>query len=97
MFRYIVFVCFLCFSLFEKVWSQENVTTQIFAEVIEGLAATENQSLNFGRFIASTNGGSIVISPEGKRLAYGGVLLRMEAIVPGKFLVEGDSGANFII
>ena len=93
--RYPVFVCFLLFFSPGKIWSQESVSAQVFAEVIEGLSATENQSLNFGRFIIGAGGGSIIISPGGKRQTRGGVIAEAGSYGPGQFLVEGDPGASF--
>ncbi|MCG6188899.1 DUF4402 domain-containing protein [Maribellus maritimus] len=98
MYRYF-FIAFISFFLIPGVArSQESsITAEVFAEVIEALAANEDQALNFGRFTTGNNGGSIVISPGGIRSAQGSVIAAGGGYSPGKFLVEGEPGATFSI
>lgn len=78
-------------------WSQAGITTQAFAEVIEALTAQENEQLNFGRFSPETNGGNIVISPNGVRTAQGTVILASGNYNPGRFIVTGAPNTTFTI
>ncbi len=78
-------------------WSQASVTAQAFAEVIEALTANETDQLNFGRFSPESNGGQIVITPEGMRTAAGTVVLAAGPQSPGRFMVSGASEAAFSI
>jgi hypothetical protein len=97
MYRYLVFALFLFFLFTGKVWSQESVSAQVFAEVIEALAANEDESLNFGRFTPGNNGGAIVITPDGLRSVQGTVIAAGSGYSAGRFLVAGDPGASFTI
>ncbi len=96
-YRYFI-VVFLSFILMAgKARSQESINAEVFAEVIEALAANENQSLNFGRFTTGTDGGSILISPDGIRSSQGSVVAAGGGYSPGKFFVKGDPDATFSI
>ncbi|WP_321289068.1 DUF4402 domain-containing protein [uncultured Sunxiuqinia sp.] len=97
MYRYFSFILFLFLLLSGKVQAQKSVSAQIFAEVIQGVAATENQPLNFGRFITGTAGGSITISPDGQRLTRGEIIAEEGNYTSGQFLMEGDAGSTFSI
>lgn len=78
-------------------WSQSSITAQAFAEVIEALTVQENDQLNFGRFSPETNGGNIVISPEGIRSTQGTVILASGPHNPGRFTITGAPDATFTI
>ncbi len=97
MYRYFVFALFLFFLFTGKGWSQESVSSQVFAEVIEALAANEDESLHFGRFTPGNNGGAIIITPDGLRSVQGTVIAAGGGYSPGRFLVAGDPGASFSI
>ncbi|MBN2634995.1 MAG: DUF4402 domain-containing protein [Prolixibacteraceae bacterium] len=97
MYRYIVFTLLISSLVLGKVWSQESVSAEVFAEVIEALAANEDESLNFGRFTPGNNGGAIVITPDGLRSVRGTVIAAGSGYSAGRFLVEGDPGASFTI
>lgn len=97
MYRYLVFALFSFFLFTGKVWSQQSVTAQAFAEVIEALAASEDEPLHFGRFTPGSNGGSVIISPDGLRTVRGTVMPAGGVYSPGRFLVTGEPGASFTI
>jgi hypothetical protein len=77
--------------------SQASVTSQVFAEVMEALAAQETQQLNFGRFSPETSGGQVVITPDGNRSAQGSVVLASGSHSPGMFFITGAPMASFSI
>jgi hypothetical protein len=95
--RNLITVFFLLLMISGNAWSQASITAQAFAEVIEALTAQENEQLNFGRFSPETNGGNIVISPDGIRSAQGSVILASGLHNPGRFLVTGAPNATFTI
>ncbi|MCB9014285.1 MAG: DUF4402 domain-containing protein [Lentimicrobiaceae bacterium] len=80
-----------------KAWSQAAVTGQAFAEVIAALTATETSQMNFGRFSPETNGGQIVLTPDGVRSAQGSVVLGGGLAQPGIFNITGAPDATFTI
>jgi hypothetical protein len=73
------------------------VTSQIYAEVIEAIAANETEQLNFGKFTPVTSGGAVVISPDGTRSAIGTVALASSDFSPGRFTVTGAPEASFTV
>lgn len=90
-----IIVLFLFISGFAK--AQATVSAQAFAEVIEALAASEDEPLHFGRFTPGSNGGSVIISPDGLRTVRGTVMPAGGVYSPGRFLVTGEPGASFTI
>lgn len=97
MLRRIITLMFLTMLTSGVLRAQANVTAQAFAEVIEALTAQETQQLNFGRFSPETNGGQIVLSPDGTRFANGTVVLASGPHNPGLFTITGAPLANFMI
>ena len=97
MYRFLIVISLLLITSSKDVLSQSNVTAQAFAEVIEALSATETDQLNFGRFSTETNGGNIIISPDGNRSSQGSVILVNGPHSPGKFQVTGAPEASFVI
>lgn len=97
MIRHLITAFVLSLILSGNVWSQASITAQAFAQVIEALTAQENEQLNFGRFSPETNGGNIVISPDGIRSAQGTVILAAGPHNPGRFTVTGAPDAAFTI
>lgn len=80
-----------------NVSGQASITAQAFAEVIEALTATETNQLHFGRFATESNGGVIVISPDGNRQAQGQVMLVSGPAGPGQFQLSGFPEASVTI
>jgi hypothetical protein len=97
MLRQIITLLFLTMLTTGVLRAQSSVTAQAFAEVIEALTAQETQQLNFGRFSPETNGGQIVVTPDGTRSANGTVVLASGPHNPGLFTVTGAPLANFTI
>lgn len=89
----LVFIIFIS----NEASSQQSVIAQVFAEVIEALAANEDEALNFGRFTPGNNGGAITVTPQGLRTVEGTVVLAGGAYSPGHFLVSGAPGTSFTI
>lgn len=97
MYRYLIFIIATCVIYAGNTKAQAVVTAQIFAEVIEALTAKETQQLNFGRFSPETNGGSVVITPDGSRSSQGSVVLASGPHNPGLFIITGAALASFTI
>ena len=74
-----------------------TVIAQVFAEVIPALTATEISQLNFGRFSPETQGGAILVTPDGLRTSSGTVELSGGTHNPGSFYLTGESDAAFSI
>lgn len=97
MFRNLICSFFLLFLIQSQASSQQSVTAQIFAEIIDALAANEDEALNFGRFTPGNSGGAITVTPQGLRTVEGTVVLAGGVYSPGHFLVSGAPGASFTI
>lgn len=76
---------------------QSAVTAKVFAEVIPALTAAEVTQLNFGKFSPETQGGSVLITPEGSRSVTGTVALTGGSHNPASFYITGEGGAAFSI
>ena len=70
-------------------YSQISVTGTAYTEIVPIVSANETVQLNFGRFHPDAGGGSITISPEGIRVAYGNVRLLEGAFSQGVFTISG--------
>lgn len=97
MFRNLICSFFLLLLIQGHAKSQQSVTAQVFAEVIEALVANEDEALNFGRFTPGNNGGAITVTPQGLRTIEGTVVLAGGVYSPGHFLVSGAPGTSFTI
>ena len=80
-----------------KATAQASVTAQAFAEIIAALTATETAQLNFGRFSPETQGGKVVLTPDGVRTAQGSVVLGGGAHNSASFYITGEYDATFSI
>ena len=80
-----------------KLQAQATLTAQVFAEVIPALTATEISQLNFGRFSPETQGGAVLVTPEGSRSVTGTVALSGGTHNPASFYITGEGGATFSI
>ena len=95
---YLLLSTLLLFSLsINKSNAQATVTAQVFAEVIPALTATEITLMSFGKFSPETQGGSVVITPDGSRSVTGTVALTGGSHNPGSFYITGESNATFSI
>ena len=93
-----IFIAFITFLLASgTAGAQATIPAQAFAEVIEALAANEDEALNFGRFTPGRNGGNLVISPDGLRSVSGTVMPAGGTYSPARFLVLGAAGSSFTI
>jgi hypothetical protein len=90
-----ILILFLSISGFAK--AQASISAQAFAEVIEALAANEDEALNFGRFTPGSSGGAVVVSPDGLRTVRGTVMTAGGIHSPGRFVVIREPGASFTI
>lgn len=80
-----------------KVSAQVRATAQISATVVIPLAANEASQLNFGRFFPGTQGGTIIIGPDGAVTSTATVVTDASQGNPGSFLVSGEVDATFTI
>jgi hypothetical protein len=81
----------------QRVLAQSSVRAHASAEVIEALSATETAQLNFGRFSPETQGGKVILTPEGVRTAEGTVALGAGAHNSASFYITGEYDATFSI
>lgn len=81
----------------QKAIAQATVSAQASAEVIEALTATETSQLNFGRFSPQTQGGKVILTPEGVRTSQGTVILGGGEHTSASFYITGEYDATFSI
>ena len=67
-------IIFLLSTVFE-VKAQAAVTATATAEIIEALTTTETSQMNFGRFSPETQGGKVIMTPDGVRSSQGTIAL----------------------
>lgn len=79
------------------VKAQASVTATATAEVIEALSSRETSQLNFGKFSPETQGGKIILSPDGVRTAQGTVVLSGGTHNAASFYITGQYEATFSI
>ena len=87
----------LLFLKVTEVKAQASVTAQAFAEIIAALTATETAQLNFGRFSPETQGGKVVLTPDGVRTSQGSIVLGGGAHNSASFYLTGEYDATFSI
>lgn len=85
------------FNSISEVKAQASVTAQAFAEIIAALSATETTQLNFGRFSPETQGGKVLLTPDGVRTAQGTVVLGGGAHNSASFYITGEYDATFSV
>ena len=84
-------------ALVSEAKAQIAVTATANAEVIEALTSTETAQLNFGRFSPETQGGKIILTPDGVRTAQGTVVLGGGTHNSASFYITGQYEATFSI
>lgn len=79
--------------------SSASVTSigHVFAEVIPVFSAVETSQLNFGKFSPGSQGGEIILTPEGTLSVLGSVHAGTGIYNPGSFYLTGDPDAYFTI
>ena len=93
-----IFTTALLSGLFNlKAAAQASVNATVTAQVIAALTATETAQLNFGRFSPETEGGLIIITPEGVRTAQGTVILGGGPHNSASFYITGEYDATFSV
>jgi len=80
-----------------KAYGQTSINANATAHVISALTATELAQLNFGRFSPETQGGKVILTPEGIRTAQGTVVLGGGAANSASFYLTGEYEATFSI
>ncbi len=76
---------------------QTTATAQVSATIIIPLTATEASQLNFGRFFPGTDGGTLMIGPNGSVSTSSTVVADASSRNPGSFFVSGEVDATFSI
>ncbi|HET6559627.1 MAG TPA: DUF4402 domain-containing protein [Prolixibacteraceae bacterium] len=77
--------------------AQATATGTATAEIIEALTTREVSPLNFGRFSPETQGGKIILTPDGIRSVQGTVVLAGGTHSSASFYVSGQYEATFTI
>ena len=80
-----------------SAFAQATVTATASAQVIAALTATETSQLNFGRFSPETQGGKVVLAPDGVLTSQGTVVLGGGAHNSASFYITGEYNATFSI
>jgi len=80
-----------------KSLAQSTVNATATAQVIAALTATETAQLNFGRFSPESQGGSIVLTPDGVLTTQGTVISGGGAHSSASFYITGEPNATFSI
>ena len=80
-----------------KAAGQASVTATATATVISALTATETAQLNFGRFSPETQGGTILLTPDGVLTTQGTVVSGGGAHSSASFYITGEPNATFSI
>lgn len=80
-----------------KATAQVTATGTASAEIIEALTTREVSPLNFGRFSPETQGGKIILTPDGIRSVQGTVVLAGGTHSSASFYVSGQYEATFSI
>ena len=94
----LVFSLTLTCSLFTfNAVAQSTVTATATAQVIAALTATETAQLNFGRFSPETQGGKVIIAPDGVLTSQGTVVLGGGAHNSASFYITGEYNATFSV
>ncbi len=86
---------FLC--QVQQVQAQSTVNGEVFAEVISALTAKETAQLNFGKFSPTTQGGQVLITPDGSRMATGTIILSQGPHHAAGFSLTGEENATYSI
>ena len=84
-------------SLTYSSFAQISVTGTAYTEIVSLATANETVQLNFGRFYPEAGGGSITLSPEGIRMAYGNVKLLDGPYSQGVFTIAGSENNSLNI
>jgi len=84
-------------SMVSEAKAQATVTATATAEVIEALTGRETAQLNFGRFSPESQGGTVIMSPDGVRSAQGTVILAGGTHNAASFYITGQYEASFSI
>lgn len=88
---------FIFFTAVSQVKAQSSIEVTATAEVIEGLTTRETAQMNFGRFSPGTQGGTIVLSPDGVIRVLGSVIPAGGSPQAASFLITGQYEATFSI
>ena len=76
---------------------QASLNATATAQVIAALTATETTQLNFGRFSPETQGGTILLTPDGVLTTQGTVIPGGGAHSSASFYITGEPNATFSI
>ncbi|HKK41210.1 MAG TPA: DUF4402 domain-containing protein [Bacteroidales bacterium] len=72
-------------------FGQVSVTGTAYTEIVPLVTAREKVQMNLGRFSTDKNGGSLVLTPEGFRIARGSVILLNSFASQAVFVISGSS------
>ena len=89
-------ITFLIFTVSE-VKAQASITATVSAEIIEALTTRETSQLNFGRFSPETQGGKVILTPDGARTALGTVVLAGGTHNSASFYITGQYDSTISI
>lgn len=91
------FLLVLAIGLVLKATGQVTVTGTAYTEILNLVAAAEIVQMNFGKFSPDNGGGSITITPEGKRVTNGNIKIFEGPYSQGVFTVTGTGNNSLNI
>jgi hypothetical protein len=95
--RLIISLLIFWITLVSEAKAQASVQATANAEVIEALTTTETAQLNFGRFTPRTEGGKLIMTPDGVLTTQGTVILGGGSHNSASFYITGQYEATFSI
>ncbi len=91
----LILICLGVFISYNVI--SQTITATTTAQVIAALTAMETSQLNFGKFSPETQGGLILLSPEGVLTKHGTVILVSGTHSSASFYISGEPNAAFSI
>lgn len=80
-------------------FAQTSALGTIYAEIVPQIAVNQIQQMSFGQFTPLGNGGTVIVTPQGKRTTNGTIVVTDNPVHQGIFSVSGtqDNKLNVIL
>jgi len=88
----VIFIILLMALDCSCAYAQSSTTGRIKTEIVSPLMVEESTQMNFGRFVSDMAGGTIVLSPQGDKIAGGNILLLDDPVESAVFIIKGAPG-----
>ncbi len=77
--------------------AQSSASSNIYAAVVQAYSAVKTSQINFGDFSTGSEGGMLVLAPQGKLSVNGSIVTLNEIHKPASYYVVGDKETVFSI